>query len=118
MLLGTIPRRICRRRDWSPSFWGSYERLVIVNGFSKAYGLPGLRIGWIIGPKEFKAEAVRRQDHTLICPSAPNDYLATAAFSARESKTYFWCQATISSAHTISDWDMATSRRYLGFVTK
>ena len=72
-------------RTTTPSFWGSYERVVVVNGFSKAYGLPGLRIGWAIGPKEFKAEIVRRQDYTVICPSAPNDYLATLALSARDT---------------------------------
>src|SRR5439155_1188907 len=33
----------------TPSFWGSgYNKVIIVNGLSKAYGLPGLRIGWIV----------------------------------------------------------------------
>src|SRR3989454_836440 len=34
----------------TPSFWGGYERVIAVNGLSKAYGLPGLRIGWIVAP--------------------------------------------------------------------
>jgi aspartate/methionine/tyrosine aminotransferase len=38
--------------DPTPSFWGTYERIIVVNGLSKAYGLPGLRIGWIVGPEE------------------------------------------------------------------
>src|SRR5207302_5733706 len=41
----------------TPSFWGSYERVIVVNGLSKAYGLPGLRIGWIVAPPAFSAEA-------------------------------------------------------------
>ncbi len=68
----------------TPSFWGEYDRLVIVNGLSKAYGLPGLRLGWAIGPKEFKTEVVRRHDYTVICPSSASDYLANRALAARE----------------------------------
>ncbi len=73
-----------RNGETTPSLWGSYERLLVVNGLSKAYGLPGLRIGWIVGPREFKAEVVRRHDYTVICPPPVSDYLATLALRARD----------------------------------
>ena len=31
------------------SFFGKYDKVIGVNGLSKAYGLPGLRIGWVVG---------------------------------------------------------------------
>lgn len=34
----------------TPSFWGTYERVLCTAGLSKAYGLPGLRTGWVVGP--------------------------------------------------------------------
>ena len=34
------------------SLWSDYERTLITNGTSKAYGLPGLRIGWLVGQPE------------------------------------------------------------------
>ncbi len=34
----------------TPSVWGRYDRAIVTSGLSKAYGLPGLRIGWIVGP--------------------------------------------------------------------
>jgi hypothetical protein len=65
------------------SFWGSYDRLVIVNGLSKAYGLPGLRIGWLVAPKQLVNELWAHQDYTVIGPSPASDYLARCAIAAR-----------------------------------
>ena len=64
------------------SFWGSYDKLVVTSGLSKAYGLPGLRIGWVVSTPVFAAEAWARHDYTTICPSAVNDHLATLALGA------------------------------------
>lgn len=33
------------------SFIGMYDKVVVNRGLSKAYGLPGLRLGWLVGPK-------------------------------------------------------------------
>jgi aspartate/methionine/tyrosine aminotransferase len=63
----------------TPSFWGSYERLIIVNGLSKAYGLPGLRIGWIVSDPSLAAAAWERHDYTTIGPSGATDHLAAIA---------------------------------------
>jgi aspartate/methionine/tyrosine aminotransferase len=65
----------------TPSFWGKYERLLVVNGLSKAYGLPGLRIGWIVGPKEFIAETWPYHDYTTISPGILSDLIARTALS-------------------------------------
>jgi aspartate/methionine/tyrosine aminotransferase len=65
------------------SFWGSYERVIVVNGLSKAYGLPGLRIGWIVCPSELKTEILLRHDYTVIGVSPLNAFLASRALGAR-----------------------------------
>jgi aspartate/methionine/tyrosine aminotransferase len=61
------------------SFWGSYDRLVCVSGLSKAYGLPGLRIGWLVAPADLVTDAWARHDYTTIGPSGATDHLATLA---------------------------------------
>ncbi len=66
------------------SLWGAYERTVVVSGLSKAYGLPGLRIGWIVGPEEFKEAVYARHDYTVICPTPLSDYLARLALGVRD----------------------------------
>jgi len=65
------------------SFWGAYERVIVVNGLSKAYGLPGLRIGWIVAPPAFSAEAWARHDYTTIGPAGASDHLAAVALEPR-----------------------------------
>ena len=72
-------------RDGSttPSFWGSYERVIVVNGLSKAYGLPGLRIGWVVAPPAFSGEAWARHDYTTIGPAGASDHLAAVALEPR-----------------------------------
>ena len=45
----------------SPSFWGLYDRVLVTCGLSKAYGLPGLRIGWVAGPAAIDRGAVGAQ---------------------------------------------------------
>ena len=65
----------------TPSFWGRYDKVLIVNGLSKAYGLPGLRIGWIVGPAEVIKRTWPYHDYTTISPSALSDRLARIALS-------------------------------------
>lgn len=65
----------------SPSMWGRYERVIITSGLSKAYGLPGLRIGWITAPPEFVASTWAYHDYTTIAPGALSDRLARVALT-------------------------------------
>jgi aspartate/methionine/tyrosine aminotransferase len=70
-----------RTGETTPSFWGRYDRAVVVNGLSKAYGLPGLRIGWVLGPKEFILKTWPYHDYTTISPSILSDRFARIALS-------------------------------------
>ncbi len=63
----------------TPSFWGRHERVIVTNSLSKAYGLPGLRLGWVLAPPEVTAELWGRTDYTTISPASLSDTLATLA---------------------------------------
>ncbi len=65
----------------SPTFWGRYDRLVVTGGLSKAYGLPGLRIGWLLGPVDLVEQLWSYKDYTTIAPGVMSDYLARVALA-------------------------------------
>jgi aspartate/methionine/tyrosine aminotransferase len=56
-----------------------------LNVMSKAYGLPGLRIGWIACRDRTVLDKLERAKHyTSICNSAPSEILALIALRARD----------------------------------
>jgi aspartate/methionine/tyrosine aminotransferase len=63
------------------SVWGRYERVIVTSGLSKAYGLPGLRIGWVVSTPELVEELWGVHDYTTIAPGAISDRLARIALT-------------------------------------
>lgn len=62
-----------------------YEKGLSLNVLSKAYGLPGLRIGWIASEDKDVLLKMERYKHYLsICNSAPSERLALIALENRE----------------------------------
>jgi aspartate/methionine/tyrosine aminotransferase len=71
---------------FTPTFYGEYERVLAVNSMSKAYGLPGLRLGWIVGPAGVIEHLWAWQDYITIGTGMLDNLLAAIALtpSARD----------------------------------
>jgi hypothetical protein len=65
--------------ETTPSMWGGYEKTLCTAGLSKAYSLPGLRTGWVVGPADMIEKLWSYHDYTSIGPSMLTDRLASAA---------------------------------------
>jgi aspartate/methionine/tyrosine aminotransferase len=63
----------------TPSFFGAAERVIATGSLSKAYGLPGLRIGWAVGAPAAADDLWARTDYTTISPGELTDRLAGVA---------------------------------------
>lgn len=66
-------------RPRTTSFWGMGSRVIVTSGLSKAYGIPGVRIGWIVGPRELVAHCWSQHDSLTICPNKLSDRIAAVA---------------------------------------
>jgi hypothetical protein len=63
----------------SPSFWARTEQVVVTHSLSKAYGLPGLRVGWVVAPPGVVQDLWARTDYTTITLPTLSDRLARLA---------------------------------------
>jgi len=76
-------------RQRTPSFWGMSDRVIVTSGLSKAYGIPGVRIGWIVGPPEIVQECWTQHDSVTICPSKLSDAIARIAVEERNREALY-----------------------------
>ena len=63
-----------------------YDRAISLNCLSKAYGLAGLRLGWIVTHDRFlHQELAAFKDYLTICTPAPSEFLGTIAIRNAET---------------------------------
>ena len=64
-----------------PSFTGMTDRVMVSGGLSKAYALPGLRLGWLVGPEETVGTSWAYHDYTSITAGILSHKIGTIALS-------------------------------------
>ena len=65
----------------TPSFWGYYDKVMAIGSMSKAYGLPGLRVGWVVAPADTADQIWARQEYITISSTMLGNILASHALS-------------------------------------
>jgi len=98
----------------TPTMWGRHDRVIVTNGLSKAFGLPGLRIGWVAGPPETIAALWSYRDYTTIAPAALSDALAQHALEpVRRGQILARTQRILNENYpVIADWLAAHPRLF------
>jgi aspartate/methionine/tyrosine aminotransferase len=61
------------------SFWGMSDKVIVTSGLSKAYGIPGVRVGWIVGPRSLVSTCWSQHDYLTIGPNKLSDMVARVA---------------------------------------
>ena len=85
-----------------------YERGLSLNVMSKAYGLPGLRVGWIAcKDKEIIAKMERLKHYLSICNSGPSERLTKIALNHRDKLLARTCAIVDEN---LPKWDAFFSR--------
>jgi len=67
--------------EQTPSFYGRYDKVIATGSMSKAYGLPGLRIGWAVAPVDTIDGIWARHEYTSLSATMLSNKLAALALS-------------------------------------
>ncbi|MCU0287197.1 MAG: aminotransferase class I/II-fold pyridoxal phosphate-dependent enzyme [Acidobacteria bacterium] len=61
-----------------PSFFGytDYKKVIVTGGLSKAYGLAGIRVGWLVGPFDIIARVWGYHDYTTTSSGIVSQWVA------------------------------------------
>ncbi len=90
ILSDEIYRRLYYEGGAAPSVLDVQDRpdhIVSMDGMSKAFSMPGWRVGWAVGPPELIKKASALQSQTTSAAAGPSQYAAAAALAseAREA---------------------------------
>lgn len=101
-------------RDRLPSACELSERALTLSGMSKAFGLAGIRIGWlVVKDRALRERIAELRDYTTICNAAPSEVLALIGLRAQET---ILARHRARIAHNMSLLDDFFSRQSASFT--
>lgn len=65
-------------------YWGEYDRIIIVNSFSKTLAMTGWRLGYMIVPDHLRARVIKLQAYINACPPSVAQHVALYALKSSE----------------------------------
>lgn len=85
-----------------------YERGISTAGMSKVYSLAGLRVGWVVAPREVLDAVMIQRDYDTISVGMIDDHFAALALEHREAILRRAREITRENLQLLADW-VATS---------
>ncbi|WP_158887940.1 aminotransferase class I/II-fold pyridoxal phosphate-dependent enzyme [Amycolatopsis anabasis] len=92
------------REDAEPTAWQPNPALSVVGGLSKAYGLPGLRIGWLVADEDLVVRARQYRKYTSLNPGSLDQAWAVAVLRARDRVLARTHELVRRGLRTTLDW--------------
>jgi aspartate/methionine/tyrosine aminotransferase len=100
---------------FAPPFFDLGERGISVGTLSKPFGLPGLRIGWIMAPPDLVRRCWSMRDYVSLSPGKLNDALACLAMTHRDRIIARNRQIIEANLRTAGQW-MADRETFLSWT--
>jgi aspartate/methionine/tyrosine aminotransferase len=73
--------------------WEYSTQAMVISSFSKYWGMPGWRIGWMLMPEDLAGSINGLSGSVSLCPPAPAQHAAVAAFT---EESYAACDAEVA----------------------
>lgn len=89
-----------------PSFADLYHKAIVTCGLSKAMAMPGLRLGWLVGPAQEIYTTWQSKDYTSITTSTLSEYVANIVLQpeTREKVLQRSKDLLIDNLHIMQQW--------------
>jgi aspartate/methionine/tyrosine aminotransferase len=97
----------------TPSFWGRYDKVAVTSGLSKAFGLPGLRLGWVLADPDVIARVLEHRDYTTLMVGVLSDELACRALEPTKREWIFERANTILNTNVRAVDEFASANQDL-----
>lgn len=98
-----IYREICFI-DKPPSITSVYDKGIAFNSLSKSFGLPGLRVGWLIGPEEVIEQCRSLREYTTGGNSVIAETIALQVLQKQSFILPYILEDIYLNRHTIETW--------------
>lgn len=90
--------------DLASSRAGAQDRVLSVSSLSKVYGLPGLRVGWMCGPRAVVQACAERKHVTTVSNSVLCEALAVDVLARRDGYLDDYRRLTSAGSAALARW--------------
>ncbi|MBO4506307.1 MAG: aminotransferase class I/II-fold pyridoxal phosphate-dependent enzyme, partial [Lachnospiraceae bacterium] len=74
-------------------FDGMKDRVIVINGFSKAYAMTGWRLGYACGPEKIIKQMTKLHQFAIMCAPTTSQYAAIEAMKNGDADVEMMCDA-------------------------
>lgn len=114
LLIDEVYRDICfiKQSEVPDACHDLYEKGISIYSLSKAFGLPGLRIGYIIGPEEVIKECRQLREYTTGGNSVISETIALQVLKNKEKILTHVTEDIYYNYHIVQQWLEANTRYF------
>lgn len=99
---------------FTKSVFDMYDKAISTGSMSKTFSLPGLRLGWIVGPVDFIEKINQQRNYHVICIGRIDDYLASVALECKDKIVARNLEICRENSKVLEDW--VRGEKYIEYV--
>ncbi|MDP4268452.1 MAG: aminotransferase [Bacteroidota bacterium] len=92
--------------NFTTSVFDLYDKAISTGSMSKTFSLPGLRLGWVVGPTDFIEKINHQRNYHVISIGRINDYLASIALENKDKIVKRNIKICRTNAKMLDEWVM------------
>jgi len=100
--------------SFTTSVFDLYEKAISTGSMSKAFSLPGLRLGWVVGPADFIEKINHQRNYHVISIGRIDDYLASIALENKDKIVDRNLEICRANLEILDEW--VSSEKHISYI--